>query len=192
MNVAANRLYCSHHNLESQMSEEPTEVRFLLSAERDRHGMGGLEIIALPVHITEANKIRNTSADRHGPHPLADFQVRALADAEATFGDTYGWSREYHEVFSVDTERAAVMLKRLRALDRGMEKLERELGYASNFPSYLARVASVLKIRQFGWRVAEGGQRWTYDGNRYAWGDATRMTDWVTRQLAEYRKVEHA
>lgn len=175
------------------MSEQPTEVRFLLSAERDRHGSGGLEIIAHPVHITEANEIRNITADHWHPHPLADFQVRALAVRDvATFGETYGWGREYREVFSVDTERAAVMLKHLRALDRGMFKLEQEFGYASDFPSYLARVASVLKIRQFGWKVAESGQRWSYDGNEYRWGDATRMTDWVTRQLAEYRKVEHA
>jgi hypothetical protein len=171
------------------MTTTTHDTRFLLDAPRNRHGLNNLEIVAHPVYI-EDGKIRNITTDHFRPSPLADFEVRALADPEATFGATYGWSREYRGVFSVDTQRAEVMVKHLRKLDRGMEKLERELGYADSFPSYLARVASVLKIRTFGWKVAEGGQRWTYDGNEYAWGDATRMSDWVTRQLNDYRKVE--
>ena len=171
---------------------EPTpEVRFLLYVERDKHGDGGLTIIAQPVHFhPDTDAIRNISTDSFRPEPLADFVVRALADRMATFGESYGWSREYREVYSVDTERAGVMLKQLRAIDRGMEKLEREFGYATDFAGYLARVASVLKIRTFGWKVADGGSGWSYDGNEYRWGDATRMSDWITRQLTEYRKTE--
>lgn len=170
---------------------EPTpEVRFLLYVERDKHSMDGLTITAHPIHFTDVDEVRNITADSWQPNPLADFEVRALADKAETFGESYGWSREYRNVFSVDTERASVMLKQLRAIDRGMDKLEKEFGYAKDFASYLARVASVLKIRSFGWKVADGGERWAYSGNEYGWGDATRMSDWISRQLADYRKTE--
>src|SRR5436305_13620081 len=107
-----------------EAKDPPADVRFLLSVERDRHGMSGLTLTAHPVRVTDANEVRNITGDHWRPDPLADFQVQARAEAEGSFGDTYGWSREYRNVFSVVTERAAVMLKHLRALDRGMAKLE--------------------------------------------------------------------
>src|SRR5947209_20245296 len=96
--------------------DPPTDTRFLLRAERDRFGMSGLRLIAQPVHVTDEG-VRNINTTGFRPHPLADFQVSALADKDETFGAaTYGHSREYHDVFAVDRERAAVMIKQLRAL----------------------------------------------------------------------------
>jgi hypothetical protein len=172
------------------MSVEPTpETRILLYTKRTRHDDSLMEIIAQPVHFTAEGSVRNISTDHYRPHALADFEVRALVDPNIdTFGETYGWSREYRDVFSVDTERAAVMAKHLRALDRGMEKLEKQFSYAKDFQAYLARVATVLKIPMFGYKVADGGHAFSYDGNEYRWGDASLMDSWVTRELADYRK----
>ncbi len=170
----------------SVSDDSPTEVRFLLDVERHSYN-DDVSIIARPVHFTDG-EIRNINSGRYDMEPLADLCISALADKSETFGDSYGWSREYRNVFSVDTVRATAMAKQLRALDKGMEKLEREFGYAENFPSYLARVASVLRIRSFGWKVSDGGHG-MYDSNGYRWSDAAAMTDWVRRQLTDFRKV---
>lgn len=169
------------------MKDDDThETCMLLRVERDKYGMAGIDIIASPIFVTSDDHVRNISADSWRPNPLADLQIRARADREATFGDTYGWGYAYRDVFSVDAERAAVMHKQLRAIERGLAKLEVEFGTARDFGSYLARVARVLKIKRFGWKVS-GNDHW-HDSNEYHWGDVLGMQYWVERQIREYRE----
>lgn len=169
---------------------DATETRLLMDIKRDDFGDPGLTITGRPVIVQpRMQTIRNISTDDWRPHPLADFIVRgrALVDP-SSLGDTYGWHRGYHDVYQVDTDLAAVMLKHLRRVDRGMQRIEADLGPARDLAAYIARVANVCKIRSFGWKVADGGPSWTYDGNAYAWSDATGLMMWVERQIAEFRQ----
>ncbi len=172
------------------MTKTTEDVRLLLTTERNQFsGDDRLSIIARPIQMTP-DGLRNVREAGFEPHPLADFQIGAAAAPNVdTFGDTYGWHREYRNVYSIDVVRADVMSKTLRRIDRGMKKLEQQFGFATDFPTYLVRVAHVLGITQFGWKIADGGSSWTYDGNEYRWVDASYVVAFLERQLADFRAV---
>lgn len=168
------------------MEQTQPEIRMLIGVEENHSDH--LRIHGRPVFVTDDGKIRNITAETCQPHPLADFEVSALADHSTTLGDTYGWHRDYRDVFAIDTVRAEVMVKHLRKLDRQMLQMEQKLGFAETFPQHLARVAVVLGIDKFGRKVESGGSSWCYDGNEYEWKDGTYLASWIASALTDYRE----
>lgn len=169
------------------MRDEPREPIFLLSTEGGQYAGDPLRINLSLCYLTEAGELRNfVSSGSLAEDPYDGLRITALADANADLGDTYGWRAEYRDIFSVDLHRAESMVKTLRKITRGMEKLNAELGYPETFASYAARVAKVLGVKKFGWKV--DGRSSTYADNEYRFGDAPTFTYRLTNVLAEYRQ----
>jgi hypothetical protein len=168
--------------------EAKQDIRMLVSATPCRYGMDQLDIVATFVSYGEAGEIRNLdSGGSYDLHPLGFLQVRAMADMAAAFGDSYGWTVDYRDVYSIDLQRAEMMAKQLRKIGKGMDKLTAQLTYPGDFPSFLARVASVVGVSMFGFK--RSGNDSSYDGNEYRWTDAAGMAYRVNQSIADYRKV---
>lgn len=118
---------------------------------------------------------------------LADLVVHAYGhlDDDPIF---YATHVEYRNVFSVDLERAKVMAKHLARIQRELVKLERELGFSEGFAQKVARVGKILGVTQYGWRVDEGANGWSYDQQEYKWRDATYLADYVNMRLKKLRE----
>lgn len=173
------------------MSED---IRLILSVERSRHGGDSIDVTAYPVQIVTEDgqeRVRNITESGFDPHPLANFRVNALSqiDPDSSFGETYGWTVEYREAFSVKLDRAEVMVKTLRKVNRGMEKLAATYGRPTAFSAYLAQVASVLGISVFG-RLEHQGRGYSHDDNEYRWSDASSLSYWLSAALDKARKGE--
>lgn len=169
------------------MRDEKREPLFLLSTESGGLAGDALRITLSLCYLNEQGELRNyVSSGSLDEDPYADLRISALADRDATMGDTYGWSTEYRDVFAVDLRRAEAMVKVLRRLTRELEKLNGELGYAESFGAYCARVAKVLGVKKFGWKT--DGRSSTYADNEYRFGDAPQLAYRLASVLAEYRQ----
>lgn len=107
---------------------------------------GSTRIYAYAVRLTDPdNDYGYDATDR----PLKDLRPQAWLDDKS--GMIFGMSTEYRDVHSVDLRTAEAMVKTLRKLERGMEKLSESEGYvkADDFATYLLRAARVLGIKAF-------------------------------------------
>ena len=60
-------------------------------------------------------------------------------------GNSYGYSVEYRDTYTVDLRRAEGMSKLLRKIETGMNKLDETRGYTSEFGVYVGRVMEIIK-----------------------------------------------
>lgn len=146
----------------------------------------------LTVHyLNEDGELRNYldgSGVRRNEDAFADLCITAQADRSSD--DPYGWSVEYRDLFSVNAERAEVMSKTLRKVNRGLEKMTAELGYAETFAGYVARVGKVLGVKTFMLRTTTGGGM--YADNDYRRFDATSLAYWVGDAVRTFKEPAHA
>lgn len=148
-----------------------------------------LRFRAYPVRINEAGEIRNFSSGSYDHNPLADLVIGGQADSSAP-DRPYGFSVEYRNLFSLDLRQAEANVKLLRKLDKGLDKLNAEFGYADSYPVFVARVGKVLGVKLYGWTSDDRG--W-YSENDYRWTDATGIAsrvDHLTREWAKEIGVE--
>jgi hypothetical protein len=180
------------------MSKAKQDVRMLITVDRPRSGSwehDGIDATATFVRIEMENGIERV---RNIPTPgcfmraedlpeLADLQVHAYGhlDTDPVF---YSTNVEYRNVFSVDLERAKVMAKQLGRVQRGLEQLERELGFSRGFAQKVARVGKILGVTQYGWRVDDGSAGWSYDDHEYRWFDASYLEGYVDGRLRKLRE----
>jgi hypothetical protein len=152
------------------MSTDSFEPAFLVSSEiSDGLDTPALRIKLSVVKVLADGHIRNYSDQGWPREPMADLAISAQCDKTSTSG-SYGWRVEFAQPYSVNLERAAEMVKVLRSIDRGMDKLKAQFGYPDTFAEYVARVATVLKVRTFGWSV-ERNSGWSYDDGHYRFTD---------------------
>lgn len=172
------------------MSEHEYETVFLIDSTNKVYDQHLLLLSAYPVKILDAPEsgIRNFTNVGFDAEPLADLHVVAQLDRTSN-GQPYGWKVEYRDVYSVDLRRADTMLKTLRKVERGLTRIQTELGYPETFPAYLARVAKVLGIKRFGWRVGERNGH-SYSDNEYRWTDADGMAYHVNDLCAKFLDTE--
>lgn len=169
------------------MSEH--ETAFLLDSKKSDYSPPVLSLSAAPVMLSNTGEVRNFSTVGFDADPLGDLHVSAQLDRVATNGQPYGFKVEYREAFSVDLRRADAMVKTLRKVERGLTRIQTELGYAETFPAYLARVAKVLGIKQFGWRIGDRDGP-LYEHNRYHWTDASGLSSYVDNACVKFLDTE--
>lgn len=149
-----------------------------------------MHVEARPILVIGGD-IRNPNGDssfvrESGERELADLVISC--QVERAERAPYGYAVRYQEAFSIDRVRAEAMVKQLRAIDRELEKLEREMGYAESFGAYLVRVARALKISDFLWHLK--GQGTMYAQNEYHHADARGAQAWVAQKIEDYQRTE--
>lgn len=97
-----------------------------------------------------------------------DEQSRTRA-AAGDAGAVYGYSCEYHDVYTVDLRKCKRMLKTLEKIDRGLDKLTEARGYVRSYGEYCGRIAEVFGCK--GIVIDRGKDGMTRSGRRYDWMD---------------------
>jgi hypothetical protein len=182
------------HSTGGALAAPPTksadpEVRLLLTFTPSEINAGTLEVIATPVMVSQdpdcREEVRNLDSGTFDSHPLAELQIRALADRDIAIGETHFWSAGYRDCFSVDLRRAAQMHKTLKDLDRALQRLESEFGPPEKFTAYLARCSVALRIASFGFHI--GDSTGWHHTNTYSWTDAPGMVHRIGARLERWR-----
>lgn len=170
------------------------DVRFLLQVEqRQWADDGDLDVYAYPVYVIEEDgqeKIRNFTGslgDEDEHRALHNLRFSSYYNPTS---DTplWGWSIAYRDVFSVDLAEAERMVKMLRKLHKGFDRLTKQYAYPESYPAFVARFASLLGVSQFGFKASGDGV--FMDGNTYRWCDASNLSgylDYAIRQAAGTR-----
>lgn len=165
------------------------EVRLLLTFTRSSINSATLELVASPVTVSQEpgcrEEVRNLDSSGFDAHPLADLQIRALADRGVELGEAHYWSAQYRDCYSVDLRRVAQMHKTLKTLDSALQRLDTKLGPPEKFTAYLARCAVALHITSFGFHTGE--MTGWHDTNAYRWTDASGMVHRVGARLEKWR-----
>lgn len=129
-----------------------------------------------------------TSYDGTGHPEYEDLVVHGQTQLDPTdsLGDRwYGYERpEYQTHDRVRLERAEVMARCLRRLERRLEALRAQLGYPSTLADQIARWGSVLGVRDYG----EYQHRERADGSHYYWTDASGVAPLLASRLLEARE----
>lgn len=169
-------------------AREP-QLRLLVAFKPLQSRNDTIELTAEPVMVStdadDREQVRNLLPDGFGGHPLADLQIRSLADHDPSAGLTYPNCVEYRECYAVDLKRAVEIQKTLKRLDRALTRVESELGPPESFTAYLARCAVALRICTFGFRVGDSSG-W-HDRNAYQWTDAAGMVFRIHDHLSQWR-----
>jgi hypothetical protein len=165
------------------------ELRLLLAFTPIEGSRDTLEVIAQPVTINPGEggklEVRNLDTVGFNTHPLADLQIRALADRPQHDSESHLWSVQYRDCFAIDLRRVEMMHKTLKRVDRALEKVHTELGPPETFAAYLARCAVALRISTFGFRT--GPDTGWHPSNEYQWMDAAGMVYRIAEHLADWR-----
>lgn len=128
------------------------------------------------VRVMDDGEFRNPGYDYgYADDHFNDFAVSAYINKDDA--RIYGMFAEYREPFSVDLKRAEGMVKHLRKVTRGMDKLNENDGYVNenDYATYLLRVARIIGIKSFYVRNdrearERSGERWrkvTASGMQY-------------------------
>jgi hypothetical protein len=169
-------------------ADENHETCLLVSHETTQYGDDHptLRFTVRPVGVTADGAIRNFT-DTFGGEPLADLAITAQLDHVAADPHPYGWRTEYRQPYAVDIRRAQTMVKVLRKIDGGLERMRAQLGHPESFTAYLARIARTLGATRFCWAVEARG--WSYDDNEHRFGDADEMTYHVNRICRDFARA---
>jgi hypothetical protein len=84
----------------------------------------------------------------HGDHEYHNLHVKATASRSMTGQPSYGWRVEYGDVCTVDEREAEQMLKALRRINRGVDKLRDQFGSPATFGAYVLRVAKAMGVKR--------------------------------------------
>lgn len=172
------------------LDNDPGQLCLLLTTETSNdYGSGRtLSLRFAPLQMLPNGELRNYVDGYDDAHTsLADLRITAQQTSGLT-AQPYAWRVEYREPYSVDLKRAEIILKTLRKIARGLERLEAEFGYPETFAAYVTRVGSLLKVTRYGWH-AERGETFA-DGSRYRWTDAAGIVSHLQMVVRDHNKVE--
>lgn len=164
-------------------ADEPRELRMLVSSQTRDYGCSGdtLHFTVSLVYALPNGEIRNfVGGYLADENAMADLVVTAQHDRVDRA--PYGWRVEYSQPHAVDLARAEVMVKVLRKVERGLARLQDELGYPETFAAYVARVGKVLGVKSYG--MYSRGM--LMDGTHYRWRGADYVSDLVRQACEEF------
>jgi hypothetical protein len=132
-----------------------------------------------------------------GPY-YSNLRISCQGDDKSRTRDreaVYGFSCEYHDIYTVDLRKAERMVKTLRAINGKLEKMNESRGYVTSFGEYVGRLAEAVGAKGIGIKREQPSQynqathdwltvgdginrinsmiwRWTEDGKPQASSDA--------------------
>lgn len=118
-----------------------------------------------------------------GPY-LGDFRVSAYLsnDEDRAWGYFHGYSTPYH----VDRVVAEAMVRTLRKVDKGLDKITQRQGHVNGFDDYLFRIAEILDARTY--YVRSTPERLAVTGERFRRLAALSMQSWIADLEARFAR----
>lgn len=157
-------------------TEEIPELRFVISFEDQQdYGLGrSLRVTANAVHQFADGRIRNPDSSSFHADPFADFQVTGWYNKDSQGG--FHWSEAEVKPYTVRLRDAERIVKTLRKVAKGLERLNERFGYTGDFATHLGRVADVAKAGKNPFLVKVGGRdTGSYDDHEYRAFDVTAI-----------------
>lgn len=77
------------------------------------------------------------------------LMVNSTSSHNMPTSPSYAWDVEFRDVWSVDLRRAEMMVRVLRRVNKAMDRLNDQFGYASTFGAYVLRAAKALGVKRF-------------------------------------------
>lgn len=109
--------------------------------------MAGSRFAHVTVAFTSLRDAKPYGLDSHGDNrALCDLVVNAQFSTTDSLEGPYGWRVEYRSVYTADLREVERMVKALRKVERGLERIRDNEGDAESFGQYVNRVARVLKV----------------------------------------------
>ncbi len=105
---------------------------------------------------------------------MSSLTIRSQYGTDKGYETAYGWSVEYKDEINVDLPKARAMVKTLGKIERGLKRCAEKWGYINDFPTYVIRIANIMKVA--GILVRNSGNSYSYDDNiyqQYAVGEAS-------------------
>jgi hypothetical protein len=164
-------------------------IRMTVVVERPYYGGDYIAIRAEPVYI-ENGETRYFSDSWGDPNRgLYKLTVAAQANLRDD-SEPYGWDKGavYRDIHEVSLVQAEQMIKTLRKIDRSLNKIKDELGYASSYGQQLARVGKILGVTSYGFEPTNGEATWATD-ERWQWVQANMIDSYVGSHLTRLRKA---
>lgn len=155
-------------NIRGQSGADPGERRDIVEMEtamlitNDTDGEYG--------HIT----VSMVAFEDGAPRNIGDWENTGFADLliscqmDDHTDKSYAWKCEY-KPFTVGLNRAVAMAKMLKKIERKRNKMNEIRGYERTFSQYMGRIAEILKIKTFLWKVK--GDSPLYSHNEYSVND---------------------
>lgn len=110
---------------------------------------------------------------------LTDLVITSLIDTTQTMA--WGYRHDYRCPYTVDLDRAVVMVRTLRSISRGLEHARTSQGDVESFADYLFRISAALRIRG-GYYLPNSPRRQELTGEKYAKTGATGVQSWIREQ----------
>lgn len=190
------------------------DLRFLFTTETITTGTTPLLMlragVAQWVMLNHDGTVRTTDDERRGTPPggpglrncswtsrwdgLAgewdSFTLTAQADPRHGF---YGWRAEYRQPSAVDLSFAEAMVKVLRRVHTGLQRLGAQYGQPTTFAEWAARIhtatGAATTARPFGHATTPAAG---HDGSGYQWMDTDDLRAWLATQLTAFRTTHGA
>ena len=100
----------------------------------------------------------------------------------------YAWATEYHDLYRLTLVDAEPMVKVLRKVQRGLDKLTAEFGWPDSLGAYIARVGKILGANSFGFYAPNGEPRWA-SGELIRWDNASHLNSNINQRITALRKA---
>jgi hypothetical protein len=118
-------------------------------------------------HEDEVRNIISSYQDKHFEF-FDDLVIHCQIGGVCSEGEEmkpYSWGADYQDLYSVGLDGAEKMVKTLRRLEKGLDRIQDKLGYAETYADYVLRVANVLGVKVFVFQRTFNGDQ--YSANEY-------------------------
>lgn len=170
-------------------TKQKPDVRFLLDVKPSKYS-DTLDV-DFNIVLIQDGKIRNPSRYEVGSE-FCELHIGSFCERDdAGFSVRHASDGIYYkDLLTVDVRDAEVMLKTLRRLIKGMDKLSSEIGRPQDFASFMAYLARVIGCtdRPFGRLATIGGTGWTYDDNDYRWMDVDDLRYHLHQKIRDWKE----
>jgi hypothetical protein len=117
----------------------------------------------------------------------SNLHVSAQGDLE-TDEPAYAWATEYRDLYRLTLSEGEPMIKVLRKVQRGLDKLTAELGWPDSLGAYIARVGKILGVERFGFYAPKGEPRWA-SGELIRWDNASHLNSNINDRIRALREA---
>ncbi|WP_067481775.1 hypothetical protein [Actinomadura hibisca] len=162
------------------MREPRTDPELVMQvATQNPHG-GTTQLVGTVVYRDPEDRVRLLSPLFGFNEPYADYADLHISSyiVEPLEGSAYGDTISFRP-YQVELGRAEPMVKTLRRINRGLERLDQQLGRSPDFATSLIRVAHVIGCATF----AEYFEELRADGSHYRWMDPDSVRWWITEKI---------
>lgn len=161
------------------MREPKTDPELVMQVSTQNPYGGTTQLVGNVVYRDPKDRLRLLSPLFGFNEPYSDYADLHVSSyvVEPLEGRTYGDTISFRP-HQVEIDRAQSMTATLRRINRGLERLDQQLGRSPDFATFLIRTAHILGCVTF----AEYTEEMRPDGTHYRWMDPDTVRWWISKK----------